>query len=73
LVGRLIAKASAETPDIDVVEVDVAMHPAIAVKYGVMTTPAIAINGKLEFTGVPREEQLSARLRGAAAASRGPS
>ena len=38
----------------------------IEVQYRVMATPAIAINGKLEFTGVPREEALLARLRAAA-------
>jgi len=40
----------------------------VAVKYGVMSTPAIAINGRLEFSGVPREAALRARLRAAAAA-----
>ncbi len=37
-------------------------------KYGVMATPAIAVNGRLEFTGVPREDALRARLRAAAEA-----
>jgi hypothetical protein len=31
-----------------------------------MTTPAIAINGRLEFSGVPREDALRTRLRAAA-------
>ena len=35
-------------------------------KYGVMTTPALAINGRLEFTGIPREDALRARLWSAA-------
>ncbi len=50
-------------PDVYVEEIDIAAHPAVAVKYGVMATPALAINGKLEFTGVPREDALLARLR----------
>ena len=37
-------------------------------KYRVMATPAIAINGKLEFLGVPKEEALRARLLAAAGA-----
>ncbi len=37
-------------------------RPDVAVKYRVMATPAIAINGKLEFVGVPGEEALRARL-----------
>ena len=34
-------------------------------RYGVTATPAIAINGQLVFTGVPREEALCTRLRAA--------
>jgi hypothetical protein len=33
-----------------------------------MSTPAIAINGRLEFSGVPQKDALLARLRAAAAA-----
>ena len=45
-----------------------ALLPAasVAVKYRVMSTPAIAINGKLEFLGVPREEALLDRLHAVA-------
>ena len=42
-------------------------HPEVAVKYRVLATPAIAIDGQLAFTGVPREEALRARLDAAAA------
>ncbi len=66
MVATLIEKAKAEVPEIHVEEIDVAANPAVAVKYRVMSTPAIAINGKLEFTGVPREDALLARLRAAA-------
>lgn len=62
----MIEKAKSEVPEIQVEEIDVAANPAVAVKYRVMSTPAIAINGKLEFTGVPRAEALFARLRSAA-------
>lgn len=68
----MIEKAKTEVPDIQVEEIDVAANPAIAVRYRVMSTPAIAINGKLEFTGVPREEALLARLRSAGGAPKGP-
>ncbi len=63
MVATLIEKAKTEVPDIEVEEIDVAANPAVAVKYRVMSTPAIAINGTLEFTGVPREDALLARLR----------
>lgn len=59
----MIEKAKNQIRDICVEEIDVAANPAAAVKYRVMATPAIAINGTLEFTGVPREDALLARLR----------
>ena len=61
----MIEKAKSQTPDIEVEEIDVGANPAVAVKYRVMATPAIAINGRLEFTGIPREEALLARLQAA--------
>ena len=51
-----------EHPDIRWTEIDITEHPEVAVKYRVMSTPAIAINGKLEFMGVPKEEELRRRL-----------
>jgi protein-disulfide isomerase len=59
-------------PDVELQEIDVAANPAVAVKYGVMATPAIAIDGTLEFTGVPREDALRARLEAAARRGGGP-
>jgi hypothetical protein len=44
----------------------VTANPDVAVKYRVMATPAIAIDGQLAFTGVPREEALRVRLEAAA-------
>lgn len=63
MVAALVEKAKAQVPDVQVEEIDVATDPAVAVKYGVISTPALAINGRLEFTGVPREDALLARLR----------
>jgi len=51
-----------EHPDIRWTEIDITEHPEVAVKYRVMSTPAIAINGKLEFMGVPKEEDLRRQL-----------
>ena len=72
MVATLIEKAKSELPEIHVEEVDVAANPALAVKYRVMSTPAVAINGKLEFMGIPREDALLARLRTAASLSKEP-
>jgi hypothetical protein len=66
LVVALIEKAKRQLPDVQVEEIDVAAQPAVAVKYRVLSTPALAINGRLEFTGIPREDALLARLRAAA-------
>lgn len=73
MVAELIEKARTQVPDILVEEIDVAATPAAAVKYSVTSTPAIAINGKLAFTGVPSEQAFLARLRQAAGVARGPS
>ena len=73
LVATLIEKARNQVPNIQIEDIDVAGNPAVAVKYRVMATPAIAINGKLEFTAVPREDALLARLRGAADGEKGAS
>lgn len=64
-------EAREEFPDLRVEEIDVAAHPEVAVTYAVMATPAIVINGRLEFTGVPGEDALRARLRAAARVSGG--
>lgn len=63
MVVKLIQEAGADLQGLQLDEVDIAERPEVAVKYGVMATPAIAINGRLEFTGVPREDTLRARLR----------
>lgn len=62
----MIEDAGAGLGTLRVDEVDVTERPEVAVRYGVMATPAIAINGRLEFRGVPREDALRARLRAVA-------
>jgi hypothetical protein len=58
LVAKLIEEIKAGIPDLHFEEVDISKHSDVAVKYRVMATPAIAINGRLAFTGVPREADL---------------
>jgi thioredoxin-like negative regulator of GroEL len=62
LVAKLIEQAKAEIPDFYFEEVDITERPEVAVKYRVMSVPAIALNGRLEFMGVPKEEELRRRL-----------
>jgi hypothetical protein len=72
VVAALIEQARSRLPEIRVEEIDVTANPDVAVKYRVMATPAIAIDGQLAFTGVPREEALRARLKAAARGAQPP-
>lgn len=39
-------------------EVDITVDTARAAQYGIMSVPAVAVNGILKFVGVPRKEEL---------------
>lgn len=66
MAARLVEDVKATLPDLRLEEVDITEHPELALKYRLMATPAIVINGKLEFVGVPAEATLWARLLAAA-------
>ncbi len=38
--------------------IDVTVHPEYLQKYPIFTAPGIVINGKLEFTGIPKKEKI---------------
>jgi len=42
--------------------IDVTEKPEYLEKYPIYTAPGIVINGKLEFTGVPKKEKLIEKL-----------
>lgn len=42
--------------------IDVTKNPKVLKKYPIMAAPGIVINGKLEFTGVPKENELKKKL-----------
>lgn len=44
-------------------EVDILQEMDYAVQLGVLSTPAIAIDGRLEFTSLPSEKKLRAHLQ----------
>ena len=67
----MVEDARETLSDLEIEEVDITSRPEVAVKYRVMATPAIAINGRLEFRGVPRADALLARLRDAAEREQG--
>ena len=62
MAARLVLDVKATLPDLRLEEVDITEHPELALKYRLMATPAIVINGKVEFVGVPKEATLRARL-----------
>lgn len=43
-------------------EINIAEHPEIAVKHGIMSTPAIIINGKLAFTSTPKLDEFKKHI-----------
>jgi len=44
--------------------IDITKNPEMLQKYPIMTAPGVVINGKLEFTGVPTEKELSKKIKG---------
>ena len=65
---RAVGNAKARFPDLEVREWDLVDHPELGPRYGVMATPAIVINGRLEFHGVPKEHAFLERLEAATGA-----
>ena len=59
---EVIAQMRQAHPEVALHEVDLVEHPELAVKYGVLSTPAITINGELAWQGVPSAEVLRERL-----------
>ena len=49
-------------PDVEVKVVDIGAEPARFAELRVMSIPAIVLNGRLEFTGLPKEAQLRAKI-----------
>jgi len=62
-VSAVVEKLREEAGDIAVKLTDVAENPEAVIRYGILSTPAVALNGKLSFVGVPKEEELLNRIR----------
>ncbi|TLX95777.1 MAG: hypothetical protein E6K96_06865 [Thaumarchaeota archaeon] len=52
-----------EVPDLAWRVMDVTEEPELAIKYRAPITPAIYIDGKLEFMGYPKQAALQAKIR----------
>ena len=62
MVFSVVDKAKARFPELEVREWNLAEHPGLGPRYGVMATPAIIVNGRLEFRSLPREQAFLERL-----------
>ena len=49
--------------EITVEEVDITIDTTRASQYGIMSVPALVINGELKFMGVPKKEELKKALQ----------
>ena len=43
--------------------IDVTENPEYLQKYPIYTAPGLVLNGKLEFTGIPKKEKLAEKLK----------
>lgn len=43
--------------------IDITENPEYLQKYPIYTAPGVVIDGKLEFTGVPKKEKLAEKLK----------
>ncbi len=57
-----------QSRNITIKEINVTEHPEIMLKYGVRATPAIAINGRLVYIGLPTEREIAKLVNEAAGA-----
>lgn len=62
MVFSVVDKAKARFPELEVREWNLAEHPELGPRYGVMATPAIVVNERLEFRGIPKEQAFLDRL-----------
>ena len=62
MVFGVVEKAKARFPELEVQEWNLAEHPELGPRYGVTATPAIVVNGRLEFRGIPNDRAFLERL-----------
>lgn len=63
VVKAMLEELSREFPGrLIVEEVDISVDAVRAAQYGVMTVPAVAINGALKFMGIPSREELKSAV-----------
>jgi glutaredoxin len=61
-INRIVDGINPKERRINVKIIDLINQPEIRLKYDLMSTPAVAINGKLIFIGVPPDEDIKREL-----------
>lgn len=59
---KTIEKVQPDFPDMRLEIINLVEHPELAVKYGIIVSPALVINEKVAFIGGVKEGQLRERL-----------
>jgi len=54
---EVIKSYAKDMKNVSVKEVNIAENPELAVKHGIMSTPAVIVNGKLAFSSAPKLEE----------------
>jgi hypothetical protein len=62
-IERVLRRLQVEIPELVWRTADITAEPELGVKYQVPTTPALLIDGRLEFLGYPKEAALEAKIR----------
>ncbi len=62
VVQKIVEQGGREFTGLSYQTIDVAESPEIGTRYGILSTPAIIINDKLAFRGVPKEKALRKKL-----------
>jgi len=58
----IMEKIKGDFPEMELEIIDVTEHPELSAKYMLMSAPGIVINGKLEFSGGVKEDELREKL-----------
>lgn len=62
-VTELVSKIKEDQKlEFEIEELDISEHPELVQKYQLMISPAIIVDGKLEFRGMPQEKRLKEKL-----------
>ena len=62
-VKKMLQELSSELKgDITIEDVDITVEPTRAAQYGILSVPALAVNGILKFIGLPKKEELKKAL-----------